>query len=361
MRRPPGRLGKARPEGLQAAQIVRSERGSKGLPLARCFGVIVDGAQKRIAGLQFLNWRKKSAMSKGRSGSFRANSLSASDLSAMENHERRLDRTGAMRSVRKDAKGNHIPPLIYDPYGTGTGEGCLTEAHEEHIAGARVNAGAGKVARHAFIQFPTDLEVTPENEKMMLDQAVAFVNQTHGGRAVFRARLDRDEVGRHGVDVFFAPRYEKLTKRGKVREAWISLTKFGKEAAVERFGQKPLEKRNGKTGQVEAVKDKNGQPVMVDCDSKHYQGRAFQDLWFEHLRDRVGLDWVERGEKKVGSDPDRLEVEEYKVREEQKKLDALAAEIEAQQKELETVTDAVAQKKTKIEGLMARLSALSAA
>ncbi len=299
-------------------------------------------------------------MSKGRSGSFRANSLSASDLSAMENHERRLDRTGAMRSVRKDAKGIHIPPLIYDPYGTGTGEGCLTEAHEKHIEGARVNAGAGKVARHAFIQFPTDLEITPENEQMMLDQAVAFVNQTHGGRAVFRARLDRDEVGRHGVDVFFAPRYEKVTKRGKVREDWISLTKFGKEAAVERFGQKPLEKRDAKTNQVKPVTGKDGQPVIVDCDSKYYQGRAFQDLWFEHLRDRVGLDWVARGEKKVGSDPDRLEVEEYKVREEQKKLDALTAEIAAQKIELETVTDAVAQKKTKIASLRQRKASLQA-
>ena len=152
----------------------------------------------------------------------------------------------------------------------------------------------------------------------MLDQAVAFVNQTHGGRAVFRARLDRDEAGRHGVDVFFAPRYEKVTKRGKVREDWISLTKFGKEAAVARFGQKTLEKKNPETGQFETVRDKHGWPMEVDCDSKFFQGRAFQDLWFEHLRDEVGLDWVERGEKKVGSDPDRLEVEEYKVREEQR-------------------------------------------
>lgn len=299
-------------------------------------------------------------MSKGKSGSFRANSLSASDLSAMENHERRLDRTGSMRSVRKDRDGNHIPPLIFDPYGTGTGEGCLTEALEKHIEGTRVNAGAGKVARHAFIQFPTHLKITPESEQMMLEQAVAFVNETHGGRAVFRARLDRDEAGRHGVDVFFAPRYEKVTRRGKVKEDWISLTKFGKEAAVARFGQKTLEKKNHETAQFEPVKDKNGQPVMVDCDSKHFQGRVFQDLWFEHLRDEIGLDWVERGEKKVGSDPDRVEVEEYKVREEQKKLDAIAAEIAAQQADLKTVTDAVAQKKTNIETLKSKKAALQA-
>lgn len=54
----------------------------------------------------------------------------------------------------------------------------------------------------------------------------------HGGRAVFAARLDRDEAGQHNVDVFYAPRYTKETKNRK-KEAvftdWISTTKFGKE------------------------------------------------------------------------------------------------------------------------------------
>ena len=72
----------------------------------------------------------------------------------------------------------------------------------------------------------------------MLANAVQFVNLNHGGNAVFHARLDRDEVGRHGVDVFFAPRYVKPTKRRN--DEWISLTKFGKALAMERFGQKNL-------------------------------------------------------------------------------------------------------------------------
>ncbi|SCZ53943.1 hypothetical protein SAMN04488118_102216 [Epibacterium ulvae] len=179
------------------------------------------------------------------------------------------------------------------------------KAHAEHIDGARVNKGASKIARHAFLQFPTDLDITPETEQMMLDQAVEFVNQTHGGQAVFRGRLDRDEKGRHGVDVFFAPRYAKTTKRGNTD--WISLTKFGKERAVETFGQKPLRKKNNE-GEFKPVEDDDGNPVMVDCDSQYYQGRAFQDLWFKHLRDQVGLDWVERGKRKLGRDQDRLAV-----------------------------------------------------
>ncbi len=257
-------------------------------------------------------------MTKGKSGSFRANSLTASDLSAMENHELRNDLAGEKRSVRKGPDGEPVPPLLYDPYGTGLIKGGLVKAHAEHIDGARVNKGASKIARHAFLQFPTDLDITPETEKMMLDQAVEFVNQTHGGRAVFRGRLDRDEKGRHGVDVFFAPRYAKTTKHGKTD--WISLTKFGKERAVEIFGQKPLRKKNNE-GEFKPVEDDDGNPVMVDCDSQYYQGRAFQDLWFKHLRDQVGLGWVERGKKKVGRDQDRLEVEEFKFQREREKLD----------------------------------------
>lgn len=255
-------------------------------------------------------------MSKGKSGSFRANSLTQSDLKAMENHELRLDHSGARRSIRKDDQGFAIPPLIYNPLRANS----LTQAKDMHIGEAKVNKAASKVARHAFIQFPTDLEITAQTEQLMLDQAVAFVNNTHGGQAVFWARLDRDEAGRHGVDVFFAPKYEKVTKRKT--EVWVSLTKFGKERAVERFKQKPLEKKNPETEKFEPVKDADGNPIMVDCDSKYYQGRAFQDLWFEHLRDEVGLKWVQRGTQKVGRDPDRLEVEEYKLQQEEERLKA---------------------------------------
>ena len=261
-------------------------------------------------------------MAKGKSGSFRANSLTASDLQAMENHELRLDHSGHRRSVRKDAQGDPIPPLIYNPLRMNS----LTQAHAAHVEGARVNKGAGKISRHAFIQFPTDLPITTQSEQMMLDQAVAFVNKTHGGDAVFWARLDRDEEGRHGVDVFFAPKYQKATKRGTA--TWISLTKFGKERAIERFGQRQDERKNPKTGKFEKVFDKNGEPVMVDCDSQYYQGRAFQDLWFEHLRDEVGLTEVERGTPKIGRDPDRLEVEEYKLAQDSQRLADIAQNLD---------------------------------
>lgn len=292
----------------------------------------------------------------GQAGSFRANALGSSQMSAAQTHEARLDQVAKLR-VKRDT-----PPLIYSPYSPGErGEGAralhpggddavdkilamiaakdaerhlsLTAAYDAHVAGTRRNKGASKLCLHAFVQFPTDLEITPANERLMLAQAVDFVNRHHGGRAVFHARLDRDETGQHGVDVFYAPRHEKVTRRGKLREEWVSLTKFGKELAIARFGQKPKEvktrEKDPETGEPiwKPALDASGNPVMVDCDSSYYQGQALQDLFFAHLRDRMGLDWVQRGEKKVSRDPDRIEVEEYKLRKERERV---LAEIRAE-------------------------------
>ena len=260
-------------------------------------------------------------MAKGKSGSFRCVSLTSSGLLAMEAHELRLDYAGQRNCVVMDANGDPIPPLIYNPGGLN----CLTQAHAAHVAGARMNKGAGKVCRHAFIQFPTEMKITPQTEQMMLDQAVAFVDRHHGGKAVFWARLDRDEAGRHGVDVFFAPRYEKTTKTGSA--TWVSLTKFGKALAFERFGMREKQEKNRSTGKFQRMTDKSGDPVLFKADSAYFQGRAYQDLWFEHLRDQCGLEWVARGTKKVGRDPDSLSVEEYKAAQEREKATARAVAL----------------------------------
>ena len=279
----------------------------------------------------------------GLAGSFRANALDAASLKAMENHGKRLDRAGELRRIRE------VDALIYDPYLCGLD---VTKSHAAHVEGKRQNSGASKIALHAFIQFPTQLEITPENEQMMLDQAVAFVNKTHGGSAVFHARLDRDEAGKHGVDVFYSPTYDKTTKRGT--EAWVSLSKFGRDLARERLGQKQAEKLNPKTAKWEPQLDKDGNPKMVWQDSSFFVGRVMQDEWFEHLRDEVGLSWVERGEQKVGRDPDRVEVEEYKVRKEAEKLGALQAQTAAAQKELPALREQIAEAATDLEAAQAK-------
>ncbi len=192
----------------------------------------------------------------GQAGAFRANALDASQMSAAKTHEERLDQVAKLRVIRD------MPPLVYSQYSPDEqGERTpslhpeggdaleqvlamiaekdaeqhlsLTDAYDAHVEGTRRNKGASKLCLHAFVQFPTDLKVTPENERVMLAQAVDFVNRQHGGRAVFHARLDRDEAGRHGVDVFYAPKYTKARKRRS--EEWVSLTKFGTDGPPVRW------------------------------------------------------------------------------------------------------------------------------
>ncbi len=141
----------------------------------------------------------------GKPGSFRVKALDASSIGAMQNYEQRLDLAGTMRRVRD------VDPLIYSPHGTDLD---LKASYETHVENAARNKAARNLCLHAFVQFPTELEITAETERLMLKEAVRFVDKHHGKNAVFRARLDRDEAGRHGVDVFYAPLYEKKTAKG---------------------------------------------------------------------------------------------------------------------------------------------------
>ena len=285
----------------------------------------------------------------GKSGSARAKAGDASYGRSAVDHELRMDIKGSRRQVRD------VPPLIWSPYASAEPPAPLAcprdeeeearfrrleleriralievaderrnftmmDAYAAHVEGARRSAGATKLFQHAFLQFPTDLGITPETEVEMLAQAVAFINRTYGGNAAFHARLDRDEKGRHGVDVFFAPRYQKTTAKGT--EDWISLSKFSKALARDRFGQRQKTAKNRKTGAFDPVFDKAGKPVMVWNDSGYFQGQALQDSFFEHLRDSMGLKWAVRGERKKTRDHDRLEPEEYAAEAEKKKLAA---------------------------------------
>lgn len=292
-------------------------------------------------------------------GAIRINSLDASQMSAMEVHENRLDWIAAQRVVRD------VPPLLYSPYSDdgdnssprssvddeedelakllaliaekGTKQQiAMTSAYDLHVQGAKRNKGAKKLALHAFVQFPTNMVVTPKSERLMLANAVQFVNRHHGGNAVFHARIDRDEAGRHGVDVFFAPRYEKNTNRKNVE--WVSLTKFGKALACERFGKKQMKVKDASSNEWKDILDESGKPKMIWCDSSYYQGQALQDAFFEHLRDQMGLDWAKRGTKKMGRDPDRVEVEEYKLKQDKQNLKAYELRLNVREDDIESLS-----------------------
>lgn len=251
----------------------------------------------------------------GKSGAYRQVALTRAGLLQAQRHEERKDKLGAARSVSR------IAPLIWsraddgiaeitvpDGWEPGEWDSTLLSDFDRHVKDARYDKRAlasGKVAAHAFLQFPTALKLDDDTEKMMLARAVKFVNQMHGKDAVFHARLDRDEHGKHGVDVFFAPKFEKTTGRKKDKtETWVSLRKFEKEKA---------------------------KALGLD-DGPRSRGRMFQDQWFEFLKSPHGmwLTWAERGKEKLSPAPDRLEPEVFKLTKDREKLAAEKAVLSAE-------------------------------
>ena len=232
-------------------------------------------------------------------------------LSSMEAHGKRLDGSGRLRRVSRTV------PLVH-------GTLDLARAFEGHTGGCRMNRAARRPAMHAIVQFPTAIAL-PDGpaaagpvQRRMLEAAVEFINRTYGEPglpAVFAARMDRDEDGRHAVDVFFAPKYWKETK-SRGRELWTATTRHGK--ALCHKHRPEIERRHGgafSTG-----------PRQI--------GIALQSEWrahFAELAPEFGLDpaaVAPKHEKRHGG-PDRLEPEAFKARRDLERLEAETAELEA--------------------------------
>lgn len=149
---------------------------------------------------------------------------------------------------------------------------------------------------------------------MMLFQAVDFINKTHGGQAVFAARIDKDEVGETIVDVFAAPKYEKRTKRTPPDHSgvmWTSATKFGRELAEKHQAEIQQRHPEAKTNMLTG-------PRMV--------GIALQSEFALYFRRMNGIPLTPKKQKKTAA-PDRFEVEAYKDIQAQKIALAKKAEI----------------------------------
>ena len=247
-------------------------------------------------------------MGKGKTGAIRQTTLDRATLNAMERHGKRLDSMGPARRVRD------VPPLVY-------GSLDIAEARDRHMEGVQQQ---GKTeAIHMLVQFPTDLpgaDTLPKQERM-LALAVEFANAYHGGDAVFAARLDRDEKGKHTVDVFLMPRYDFQYKDGRTQKR-ASVSKFSKEQARARSASllDPGEKL-----------DPEG-PVM--------QGRAMQAAWFEHLRE-AGVHWVEPPKRKAVRSVDRLEPEAHGLAQDRARLDAQRADLAARLADVEAREEAI--------------------
>lgn len=200
------------------------------------------------------------------------------NLKTMEMHGRRLDASSARRAI------NNKEPLVY-------GGLNLVELYIKHSSGARIKAGTKCPVIHFLLQWPNNIEMTGKNEYVVLSESIRFVNEICGGRAVFSGRLDRDEIGKHAVDIFAAPLYEKITKMHGV-ETWSSTSKHLKELCKKH--QPEINRRFG---------------VNHLVDNLQAQGIALQSEWIRFL-EGIGLK-VKPKVEKVTFFPDRLSPEEY--------------------------------------------------
>lgn len=268
----------------------------------------------------------------------RCTAIDMSGLAAMEAHGKRLDKSSQARIIR-DAS-----PLVY-------GSLDLRPAYDAHMKGVRQNSAAKKSVLHFVVRFPPELLAGDKlghfdgdkeaRQKMMLRQAVQFVNQTHGGSAVFAARVDRDETGETIVDVFASPRYEKRTKKTPADEAgaiWASATKFGKDLALAHEDE--IRRRHPK-----AKPSALTSPRMI--------GIALQSefaAWFQRIN---GVPLAPKVEKGTFA-PDRLEKEAHDRIERRaniqarwdarrsRRLDARAEQIETRKTDVQADLEAVA-------------------
>jgi len=236
-------------------------------------------------------------------------------LAAMERHGKREDQSSQLRRVR-DAD-----PLIFKSLD-------LRRSFDAHIDGVRQNKSAKRPVLHFIVRFPPDLLEGPDlglfagskndRQKQMILQAVEFIEGSHGGDAVFAARLDRDEEGQSIVDVFAAPKYEKRTKRtppDRRGEMWASATKFGKDLAVKH--QEEIRRRHPN------AKGRLSGPRHV--------GIALQSEFAEFFYEKNGVSLAPKFEK---TDPraDRLEKEAHD-RLEQREARTKEAELQLKARE----------------------------
>jgi hypothetical protein len=184
------------------------------------------------------------------------NALNMPLLKAAEIHGKRLDDTSAMRKYRDGEPLTWVPDDIDgDPL-------ALPDRLADHLAGAFVPQAKAK-ALHMLIKLPDSVPVeTVEEAEAALKLAVQFAQDTFGGRAVFSARMDRDERSLNNVDVFMAPRYQKVTKRAS--KPAMSLTKFTKALAVKHGIEDRADSARGSMqAQGEALQDELADWLMA--------------------------------------------------------------------------------------------------
>ena len=224
----------------------------------------------------------------GNAGAARVYQLTNADLRKAKRHGRRQDVISKARVVRNE------------PCLTTTGLD-LRRLHAEHIADAFVPK-----AMHIVIQFPKGL-VDGEDAALMLRHARRSVERVFGEHAIFADRVDRDEKGRHNVDIFVAPKYVKKTKHTEKLAVTMSR-------------------------QLKALAEKHGKHT-----GPRGTGQALQDEIYEYFRQDMKLAGVQRGSPKLIAGPDWVSAEAHRADELQSQAEELAkreAKADGERKQL---------------------------
>jgi hypothetical protein len=227
-------------------------------------------------------------------------------LHAAELHGKRLDASSQSRQVSKK------PPVVH-------GGLDLEQLFTAHAEGCKMDKRTRSPVIHALVQWPTGLQVNEANERAMLAHATKFMNLVFGGEAVFAARLDRDEAGKHAVDVFLSPITTKTSAKG-VSSRWIQPSAHLKALCHKHKAE--IIRRHP------TIKPKN-------IDNKRCQGIALQSEWRAYVED-LGIT-LDAKREKGSSAPDRLSPEEYALMERKKALEAREAAVAEREAAIEAL------------------------
>jgi len=270
----------------------------------------------------------------------RCKALTMEQLASQEKHGKREDWLSHLRVVRDS------DPVVY-------GSVDLRDAYDAHMDGVKQNSAAKRPALHFIVRFPPELLSGPSaglfsgtktaRQREMLSQAVRFIQDTHGGAAVFAGRLDTDETGETICDVFAAPRYEKRTKRTRPDQngpVWASATKFGKELAEKHQAEIRRRHPDAKPGPLTS-------PRMV--------GIALQSEFADWFCLTNGFRLAPKVEKE-GRAPDRLEKEAHdRLAEREAVLDAQAVALRSEKSRLSTLAAELTEARGQASGLLSEL------
>lgn len=264
--------------------------------------------------------------------SVRCDALDMAGLIRQEKHGKREDKSSMRRRIRE------ADPLVYRGLD-------LVDLFTDHMDGVKQNKAAKKPVLHFIIRYPPEVLADngppafatltrEEREERMLNQAIQFINDNHGGRAVFAARVDKDEAGETVVDVFASPLYEKTNVKRRSTEIWASATKFGKEVALRH--QEEIRRRLPEA--VAVLKDKEGGEV-IPITTPRAVGMALQTEFAGFFFHHNGAALAPKKEKEKAT-PDRLGVEEWKTAKDA--WDRAEAESAAQVRDAEEARDVAA-------------------